>query len=278
LFGLGLTTLLACGAVATKPFGDDGGPWGGTGGSGGAGGSSSTGGASTGGASTGGTAAGGKGGGAATGGATNTGGTAVGGKGGIPGTGGNPTGGAGAKGGQGGTPSGGNSGTGGIASTGGSPATGGMSTGGTSTGGAATGGSATGGAATGGTGMGGAGGTGMRSCSEIEAAYKAAIPAAQSCTATSTCALTVPNTLGCNPCNIPVQNAKTLNALSDEWSAQGCSRGVICPLALIACVYPLKPVGYCDTISVALPAAAAPIAVARGTCEWQSGVLTATTN
>ena len=156
--------------------------------------------------------------------------------------------------------------TGGAISTGGATSSGGVgagsggsktgSGGATSSGGAGSGGSKTGsgGAKTGGAG-GNSGGTGGAShydggqpadggvsCTDLENAYAAALPAARSCdvAALAQCQQSVSSSL--SPCFVNcmtyVNDASTLNKLKLEWQQGGCNSviGIVCPA--VACIAP----------------------------------------
>jgi hypothetical protein len=123
---------------------------------------------------------------------------------------------------------------------------------------------------------------GGRTCAQIAADYQDAIPAAQSCNtaAATACAMTMPDKLGCNPCEIPVQEDAKLLSLQKEWTSQGCNKQ-ICPLIAIRCVYPVNRVGACQSdivTTVPNPNAAEAAAKVKGSCVWQAGGLIPITN
>ncbi len=91
----------------------------------------------------------------------------------------------------------------------------------------------TGGAtATGGThGSGGNGGsTGGPSCTQIQAAYAAALATARACSVdgTNQCQKMVASALGCGGCPTFVNDDSGLSQLSNEWNQAGCNQNLIC--------------------------------------------------
>ena len=146
--------------------------------------------------------------------------------------------------------------TGGAIATGGATSSGGKTGAGGATSSGGVGGSKTGsgGAKTGGAGgnSGGTGGTshddggqpadGGVSCTDLENAYAAALPAARSCdvAAAGQCQQSVSSSL--SPCFVNcmtyVNNASTLNKLKLTWQQGGCNSlvGILCPA--IACIAP----------------------------------------
>jgi len=118
-------------------------------------------------------------------------------------------------------------------------------------------------------------GTG-RTCSVVADDYDAALADAQVCNvaAANACDVSVPDKLGCNPCEVPVQDDTKLAVLQKEWNALGCKSSLICPAIVVKCAYPVGRVGYCKSSLTVDPgpvaAAAAPIKV-KGTCAWEAG-------